>query len=164
MSSLKVNMNYATFNTLKLHTNAHTVDGSPTLKDDERLWHWSALELYERSIYERKRRIPTFQFGSQKIPTYTFTKYLEFTKKKARVHADMGPVNYYSLKSRKIFCHYSPRFKRIIVSGHTKEVISTTPDINICTRKPSKVDLIDFPKREFTPAILFYLDYSLSTP
>ena len=34
MSLLKVSMNYTTFNTLKLHANAHSIDSRPTIKGE----------------------------------------------------------------------------------------------------------------------------------
>ena len=44
-------------------------------------------------------------------------------------------------------------------------MIATTPrlDLNICRRKPFKVDLIDILKCEFTPGP-FCLDHALLTP
>lgn len=72
-SSLKVSMNYTTFNSPKLHSNAHTFGDRPTRKDIERFWLCS---------------VPTFQFLWHKRPTNRFTQFLEFTKKKARVYAD----------------------------------------------------------------------------
>ena len=54
-----------------------------------------------------------------------------------------GIFNNYSLKSREIFCRYSPKLKRIIVLVYTHEVISTTDNFDIFKRKPIKDNFID---------------------
>ena len=43
-------------------------------------------------------------------------------------------------------------------------MISTTLGLNICIRKPLKVDLIDISKDKFTPATSFCLNHALLTP
>ena len=52
----------------------------------------------------------------------------------------------------------------MIVLVYTHEVISRAIDLNICRRKPFKVDLIDISKLKFTAAILFCLVHQLLTP
>ena len=51
-----------------------------------------------------------------------------------------------------------------IVLAYIHEVISTALNLNICKRKPFKVNLIDMLNCKLTLAILPYLDHALFTP
>ena len=133
-SSLKVSMNYTTFNSPKLHSNAHTFGGRPTRKDIERFWLCS---------------VPTFQFLWHKRPTNRFTQYLEFTKKKARVYADkrLTQINasivflrprlehsYFSVDLRlKYSCGYSWIIEKIICVQQCREVSDILLGVSTCT-------------------------------
>ena len=57
--------------------------------------------------------------------------------------------------------YYSLRLKRLLVLVYTHEVISISA---FAKEKPFRIDLIDISKREFAPAILFYLNHALFTP